>query len=382
MAGIYIHIPFCRQKCNYCNFYSLASTKYKDEVFEAILQELMQRKDFLANETVETLYIGGGTPSLINATEMARLIDQVGRYYDTSVLSEITIEANPEDITSANLSDWGNAGINRLSIGVQSFRQEDLDFLNRPHTTQQIEIAIIEALNHGFSNLSIDLIYGIPTLNNFGWEANLYHAFSFAIPHISAYSLTVEQNTPLDLFIKKGRLPDIDENRAVEQYHILTRVMKEQGFEHYEISNFCQTDAYSKHNTSYWQKKNYLGIGPSAHSFKNQSRSWNISNLKEYIDSVKAGKVISESEELTLTDQFNEYIMTSLRTLWGCDLKIIREKFGMHSYNQLLHEADLYIKEGKLLIKAEHMLIPPEWRLFTDGIASSLFSLPEEIETK
>lgn len=377
MAGIYIHIPFCRHKCNYCNFYSLATKRYQEEVFEAMLLELHQRKDYLADEPVDTLYFGGGTPSLLEAQKIALLIDEVDKLYNTSTLSEITLEANPEDITKEKLNDWDHAGINRLSIGVQSFRQEDLDFLQRPHSVQQVDIAILEALNHGFQNLSIDLIYGIPTLNSFGWEANLYHAFSYGIPHISAYSLTVEAKTPLHFAIRKEKLPPIDENAAINQYHTLTRLMGQCGYEHYEISNFSLPGARSKHNTSYWQKKPYLGIGPSAHSYNRDSRCWNVSNLNEYVSSVKLGNVSSQYEQLTASDQLNEYIMTSLRTSWGCDLKQVGELYGQGTRAKLLREAEMYINEGKIIEKANFLIVAPDWRLFTDGIASSLFTIDE-----
>lgn len=375
MAGIYIHIPFCRRKCNYCNFYSLATKQYHDEVFEAMKQELQQRKEFLAGEPIETLYFGGGTPSLFDSRKIAALIDEVDKYYNSSALSEITLEANPEDITKENLTDWENVGINRLSIGVQSFRQDDLNYLQRPHTVQQVDLAIVEALNHGFSNLSIDLIYGIPTLNNYGWEANLYQAFTYGIPHISAYSLTVESKTPLQHSIAKGKTTPVNENASIKQYNILTRLMLEQGYEHYEISNFCLPGSYSKHNTSYWQKKPYLGIGPSAHSYFKDVRSWNVSNLKMYIQSIHSGAVQCETESLSPTDQLNEYIMTSLRTGWGCNLKYIADTFGVNAYTMLQNEASLFLEEGKLIEKSGFWIVAPEWKLYTDGISSALFTV-------
>ncbi len=377
MAGIYIHIPFCRHKCNYCNFYSLASKRFQNEVFEAMLMELGQRKSFLANETIDTLYFGGGTPSLFDARKIAALIDEVGKHYDTSTLHEITLEANPEDVNKANLTDWDNSGINRLSIGVQSFRQEDLNFLQRPHSVQQVDMAIVEAMNHGFQNLSIDLIYGIPTLNQFGWEANLYHAFSYGIPHISAYSLTVEPKTPLYHSISNKKLPSVDENASIQHYYALTRLMAEHGYEHYEISNFCQPGAVSKHNTSYWQKKPYLGIGPSAHSFNKNTRSWNVSNLNDYINSVKMGAVTCETELLSPIDQLNEYIMTSLRTSWGCNLQLVQQLYGNTAALNIKRDAATFIAEGKIFEKSGFLIVAPEYRLFTDGLASSLFTIAE-----
>jgi oxygen-independent coproporphyrinogen-3 oxidase len=373
MAGIYIHIPYCRHKCNYCNFYSLASTRYMDRVADAIISELLQRKSYLKGHNVETVYFGGGTPSILEMPDIERIINAVYKNFPVSIDAEITLEANPDDLSPQKLNALKKAGINRLSIGIQSFRQEDLGFLSRTHTSEQVTQCISDSMQAGFHNLSIDLIYGIPTLTDEGWEQNLQKAFSFSIPHISTYSLTVEDKTPLEILIRKGTMKPVDENRSLSHYDILCRMMQEQGYSHYEVSNFCLPGAWSRHNTAYWQGKPYLGLGPSAHSFNGVSRCWNVANLAEYIQSIGAGKVKAEQEILSPTMQLNELIMTSLRTMWGCDLAEVKKKFGDKCANNLLDGASVFIAAKQMIYHDGKLMLTPEGRLFTDGISSALF---------
>lgn len=373
MAGIYIHIPFCKHKCNYCNFYSLASTRYMDQIGDAIIRELIQRKNYLEGQDIETIYFGGGTPSLIETSDIDKILNAIANHFNIQNEAEITLEANPDDLTSEKFSALKKAGINRLSIGIQSFRQEDLDFLSRTHSSEQVVKCIVEAHQAGFKNLSIDLIYGIPTLTDEGWQDNLKNAFSFGISHISAYSLTVENKTPLELMIRKGKIKPVDENRSVSQYHILNRMMQENGYEHYEVSNFCLPGAYSRHNTAYWQGKHYLGLGPSAHSYNGISRCWNVANLANYIETVTAGEVKSEQEVLSSVTQLNEYTMTSLRTMWGCDLVEVKKKYGEEIAESLLLDALTFIELKQMIYREGKLVLTPEGLLFADGISAALF---------
>jgi putative oxygen-independent coproporphyrinogen III oxidase len=377
MAGIYIHIPFCKHKCNYCNFYSLASTLYMDQIGNAVKSELVQRKNYLEGQLVETIYFGGGTPSIIETSDIGSILDTIHKHFHVAADAEITLEANPDDLTPEKLSAFKRIGINRLSIGIQSFRQEDLDFLSRIHTAAQVTQCIMDAKHADFHNLSIDLIYGIPTLTDEGLDENLRKAFSFGIPHISAYSLTVEEKTPLELMIRKGKMKPVDENLSLSQYHILSHLMKEHGYEHYEISNFCLPGAYSRHNTAYWQGTSYLGAGPSAHSYNGTSRCWNMANLANYIESVAAGGVNSEQEILSPVTQLNEYIMTSLRTMWGSDLVEVKRRFGMERAEHLLLDALTFIESKQMIYLEGKLVLTPEGRLFADGISSQLFAEEE-----
>jgi putative oxygen-independent coproporphyrinogen III oxidase len=377
MAGIYIHIPFCRHKCNYCNFYSLASTRNMEQVSHAIISELQQRKDYIASQKIETIYFGGGTPSLLETSEIENILDAVYKNFSVEKNAEITLEANPDDLTPEKLIALKKAGVNRLSIGIQSFRQEDLDFLSRTHTSSHVTQCITDAQQAGFQNLSIDLIYGIPTLSDEGWELNLQKAYSLGIPHISAYSLTVEAKTPLEVMIRKGKMKPVDENLSLSHYHILCRLMQQNGYEHYEVSNFCLPGAYSRHNTAYWQGKHYLGLGPSAHSFNGISRSWNVANIAKYIESAASGKVESEQEMLSQIMQLNEYIMTSLRTIWGCNLGLVREKFGAGAAENLLENAQCFIEKEQMVYRDGKLILTVEGRLFSDGISAELFTEPE-----
>ncbi len=375
MSGIYLHIPYCRHKCNYCNFYSLASNKYREELLPALRKEMALQQYYLEGEQVETIYFGGGTPSLLKHDELESLIAGIHKYFSITASAEVTLEANPDDLNFSKLKELKKAGVNRLSIGVQSFIDKDLRFLERRHSGSQARDCITRAQDAGFSNLSIDLIYGIPTLESKGWESNLQLATESGIPHISAYALTVEEKTPLSLHIQQGKMPGIEDEKQLEHFNMLTASLRESGYEHYEISNLCKPGMYSKHNTSYWQGKKYLGIGPSAHSYNGSSRQWNVANLGLYISAMNKGEVPFEKEILTTAQRYNEYVMTSLRTMWGCDLDLIRAKFGAGFLAQALSDARQFLENGMLVQRAQVLHLTDKGLFHADGIASAFFKV-------
>lgn len=373
MAGIYIHIPFCKQKCHYCNFFSMASQKNKVRFLEILNHEIRVRQSYLKDEKVSTIYFGGGTPSVLSLEEINTILKTLDDTYNISSEVEITLEANPDDLSKSYLKDLQQSLVNRLSIGVQSFFDEDLIYLNRVHNGQLALDRVKDALNAGFHNMSIDLIYGIPTLTNEKWEQNLQQFFDLEIPHLSAYSLTVEPKTALHQLIKKKKLKSIDDEQSIAHFKILQRRIKEHGFEHYEISNFSKAGYNSKHNSLYWLGGNYLGLGPSAHSFNGNSRQWNVSNISKYIQGGDNGELSYEKEILTKVQQFNEYVMTSLRTSWGCSLEHIENAFGLSYATNIESEIQVFMKKG-LVIKENNILyLSEEGKLFADGIASQLF---------
>lgn len=376
MSGIYIHIPFCRRKCHYCNFFSLASLKYKERFLGALKEEIFLRKKYLDGKPIESIYLGGGTPSILKIPEIEGILEDLRKYFILAENREITLEANPDDLDAGIFREYLAIGINRLSIGVQSFFDDDLEYLNRIHSGQRAEEAVRQAKDAGFSNISIDLIYGIPTLTAEKWQKNLEKAFSLEVPHISTYSLTVEPKTALDLLLRKKKLPGPGEEQILEHFRILLRMMKEQEFEHYEISNFCKNGFYSRHNSMYWQGGPYLGLGPSAHSYNGTSRQWNISNLVQYIDQINRNEPFFESEELTPVQQYNEYVMVSLRTMWGCDLNTIGERFGEEAVAHFSRLAARYLTSGELVEKTGIYYLTDEGKLFADGIAADLFLEP------
>ena len=335
MSGIYIHIPFCKQACYYCDFHFSTSLKKKDKLIQALVKELQLRKGELQNQTVETIYFGGGTPSLLTNVELKLLIDTVYKNYNVSNNPEVTLEANPDDLSNQRINELANTRINRLSIGIQSFFEDDLKCMNRAHSASEAKECLETAIKY-FDNITIDLIYGIPNMSLERWNKNLQIAFNFGVNHISSYALTVEPKTALDTFIKRGNYPPIDEALALQHFNHLVAETQKQGFVHYEISNFGKPNYFSKHNTSYWQGKHYLGIGPSAHSFNGKQRSWNVSNNTKYINDIQQNKLPQEVEILTKNNRFNEYIMTGLRTIWGVSLKRIETDFGLEYEEHLL----------------------------------------------
>ncbi len=372
MAGIYIHIPFCKQKCHYCNFFSVASVKYKTEFIEALKKEIAQQKDYLNNEEINTIYFGGGTPSMLSKEEVEIILDELRTYHSIANDAEITLEANPDDLDSAKIKAFSKSPINRLSIGVQSFLDDDLMFLHRVHTSEHALQAIKNSQDAGFQNLSIDLIYGIPGLTKEKWEHNLQSFFDLNIPHLSAYALTIEPKTALDVLIRKKKMPPVNEAESILHFETLIKQSEAHNFIHYEISNFSQAGFYSKHNSTYWLGGKYLGLGPSAHSYNGRSRQWNISNISKYISNSDHQEKY-EKEILSETQQFNEYVMTSLRTSWGCDLEHIKNTFGPMFYDHLIYSATKHIRNQKIEKIEGVLYLTAQGKLYADGIAADLF---------
>lgn len=373
MAGIYIHIPYCRQKCHYCNFFSVASSKYMPETIESIRQEALLQNQFLQGSPLKTIYFGGGTPSLISSSLLLKIFETLNSSYVISPGAEITLEANPDDITPDKLSAWKSMGINRLSIGVQSFRDEDLKYLNRIHTGNKAMECIELAKQAGFQNLTIDLIYGIPTLTDQDWKENLEIAVKLGIPHISAYSLTVEPRTALDVMIRKGRIAPVEEALSVSHFKLLMQYMLANGYLHYEISNFCLPDHFARHNTAYWQGEPYLGLGPSAHSFSGNSRQWNASGIPEYIRSIAEKNFPFDSEQLTDLQLYNEYVMTGLRTMWGCNADEIRQLYGEICHTEFTGRIRKFVDLGQVVKSGQQYRLTSAGKFLADGIASDLF---------
>ncbi len=373
MAGIYLHIPFCTQKCHYCNFFSLASKKNTAAFVSAICKEIILQKDYLQKESISTVYFGGGTPSLLNNSDLQNIFGNLYSTFKIEEDAEITLEANPDDLKIDKIRELSDLPINRLSIGIQSFFDDDLQFLNRSHSSLQASEAIFNAHKQGLSNISIDLIYGIPTLTDEKWKENIKIAIDSGVQHISAYSLTVEANTAFDLFIKKGKIKAPEEEQTARQFEILMDTMNNQGFIHYEISNFCKEGFFSRHNSNYWKHQKYLGLGPSAHSFNLESRQWNVSNLQKYIQSINAGSIPFEKEILTASQKYNEYIMTGLRTIWGIDLNEVKLKFGEENLFYLSKNSQKYINNKTIEIKNNALILTEKGKFLADGIASDLF---------
>ncbi|HET7000501.1 MAG TPA: radical SAM family heme chaperone HemW [Puia sp.] len=373
MAGIYIHIPFCKQACTYCNFHFSTNLDLQNDFTVALLKEIAFRDIYLQGESVETIYFGGGTPSLISPQSISQILDSVSRHFKISQDPEITIETNPDDIDMNRLNSWKQAGINRLSIGVQSFFSEDLLWMNRAHSGEQAVQAVEDSKKAGFNNFSLDLIYGSPALTDEKWDFNLHKAISLEPAHISCYALTVESKTALYNMIKTKKTVAMDPEKQASQFLTGVQRLEEAGFEHYEISSFARTGKRSRHNSSYWQSKKYLGLGPSAHSFNGTSRQWNVSNNALYIKSLMAGKVNFESENLLPKDILNEYIMTSLRTTEGLDLQHVAEHFGKQTGNLLESNASVYLNSNQMVKVHEKLKLTRNGKLFADGIASALF---------
>ncbi|MCF6297116.1 MAG: radical SAM family heme chaperone HemW [Flavobacteriaceae bacterium] len=371
MSGIYLHIPFCKQACYYCDFHFSTSLKKKSEMIQAIADELILRKNELT-QTIETIYFGGGTPSLLTIDDLRLLIDTVYENYSVIENPEITLEANPDDLNELKIEQLANSLINRLSIGIQSFFDDDLQFMNRAHNAKEAMNSLLVATPH-FDNITIDLIYGIPSMSVEKWKQNLQKTFDFGVSHISSYALTVEPKTALANFIKKEKYPPLDETLAANHFDVLMEETTKNGFIQYEISNFGKPNFFSKHNTSYWQGKHYLGIGPSAHSYHGKTRSWNVSNNARYIKSIQQKILPQEIEKLTNNDRFNEKIMTGLRTIWGVSLINIEKNYGIEIKNKLLNNAQKYIQNNTLKIKNNILLITDKGKFLADGIAADLF---------
>lgn len=373
MAGIYIHIPFCRQACHYCNFHFSTSLRSKNELVGALLKEMEMRKDYLQGESVTTIYFGGGTPSLLTDEELTVILERIHSIFTVDPDHEITLEANPDDFEAGRVALWKKRGINRLSIGIQSFFQQELQWMNRAHNSEQALEAIRMAKQEGIPNLSIDLIYGTPTLTDSQWEQTLDQVAQLDIPHISSYALTVEPKTALDHMIRKNKTANVDQETQSRQFHEMVSKLGQLGYEHYEISNFAKPGFRSRHNSSYWSGSKYLGLGPSAHSYDGGSRQWNVSNNAVYIQNIHAGTLLAEREDLTRQQQLNEYIMTSLRTVEGSSLSRIKMLSLPLEFQNILREAEKFSSLGKLQVTSEKILLTEEGKFFADGISASLF---------
>ena len=376
MSGIYIHIPFCKSKCYYCNFYSIISLKDKDKFINSLLLEIDLQKNYLNNDDeINTIYIGGGTPSLLDRHEINKILEKIFDSFNIIKNPEITIEINPDDINIQKANDLKLTLVNRVSLGVQSFFDDDLKYLKRRHDAEQALNSINLLQKAGYNNISIDFIYGIPTLSNELFKKNLEKAVSLNIPHISAYALTIESGTVLNNLIQKGKVkPPVDE-RTAEHFLLAMELLKKNNYQHYEISNFCKEGYVSKHNSNYWLREKYLGLGPSAHSYDLNSRQWNTSNINEYVKNTQINKIPSEIEVLTKKQKYNEYVMLSLRTMWGCDTVYIKKNFGSAFYNYIVSKIDSLIQDEMLTIKNKIFFLTDKGKLFADRIASEFFMI-------
>ncbi len=372
MAGIYIHIPFCRQKCYYCDFYKTVNTTLKPKFLLSLKAEAKVRKNYLRNEAVETIYFGGGTPSVLEAGELADILKHLNQLFEVQENAEITFEANPDDLTPAYLEAIKQAGINRLSVGIQAFQNRHLQKMNRRHDASQAIEAIHNAAKIGFNNISVDLIYGLPGLTETEWEDSLNQVFDLPVQHLSAYHLTYHEGTAFYTWLKKGTLRELSETESVNQFEILIDKAALAGFEQYEISNFARNELYSQHNTSYWQGKKYLGLGPSAHSFDQQSRGWNTSHIESYIKAIDNGLAFSEEEILSEKDRYNEYILTRIRTKWGVSLTAINELFGEEMKSYFLTQLAKYAQAGLVNLENDRITLPRKGLFVSDEIMTDL----------
>ena len=374
MAGIYIHIPFCKQACHYCDFHFSTSLKKKEQMLAGLKHEMALRQNELDGEIIETIYFGGGTPSILEVDEINDLIQTVYNLFEVNENPEITLEANPDDLDKATLYKLAASRVNRLSIGIQSFYEDDLKMMNRAHNSTEA-IECLEIATSLFDNISIDLIYGIPNMSNERWLSNVQRILDLDIPHISCYALTVEERTALNKLIKKGVIPSPEEEVAHQHFMLLIETLKSNGYIHYELSNFAKSGYYSKNNSAYWLGKKYLGIGPSAHSFDGVHRSWNIANNSLYIKDISEDKLPREIEELNLTDRYNEYIMTGLRTIWGVDLTRVEREFGKTYHDYLVKLSAPFLEEALMHKEGDILTITNKGKFLSDGIASDLFYL-------
>lgn len=377
MAGIYIHIPFCKQACHYCNFHFSTSLRHRGEMVAAICKEIDLQQDFLPTKELTTIYFGGGTPSLLKTEEIHQILNCLSRYYSWNDEIEITLEANPDDISSTKISNLKAGGVNRLSIGIQSFIDTELLASNRAHNAQESLHAVQICQDAGIDNLSVDIIYGMPDSNQETWQYNIDKALDLEVDHISSYALTVEPKTVLDHMVKKGSINLPSELIVSKQYLQLIKALSASGYDHYEISNFAKPDKYAIHNTNYWKSIPYLGLGPSAHSYQTTFRQWNINNNAKYIESIEKGVVPAEIEQTNYPDQFNEYIMTRLRTMWGIDIRDLENKFN-DQLSTVHTDIAPYIQSQHVKLEDHHYKLTPEGRLLADRIASDLFLVDEE----
>lgn len=374
MAGIYLHIPFCKQACHYCNFHFSTSRTRQSEMVAMLCREIALRTDYLPTRQLDTIYLGGGTPSILTPDELNQLFDTVQAHYRVAPDAEVTLEANPDDLTPEKIRAIRDTPVNRFSIGVQSFFEEDLRFMNRAHRAQEAFDCIERAQAAGFSDLTIDLIYGSPTTTNERWVQNLEYAFAMGIPHLSCYCLTVEPKTALDHFVRQGKVAPVDEARASRQFELLLERSEPAGYEQYEISNFAKNERYARHNTAYWLGEPYLGIGPAAHSFDGQSRQWNLANNALYLKAMEKAEDafphdLFEREELSPDMRYNEYIMTGLRTKWGIDTEQLSPMYREHLKREMIR----HIRAGYVVVEDTAYRLTPAGKLLADRIAADVF---------
>lgn len=373
MAGIYLHIPFCKQACHYCDFHFSTSLAKKDELLAAMRQEIALQKNYLGTQNIETIYFGGGTPSILSAADLTTLLDEIIAFFPVSASAEITLEANPDDLNAQKLREIKQTAVNRLSIGIQSFYQADLKWMNRAHNAEEAESAVKRAQDSGLENISIDLIYGYPLLTDEKWANTLVKVIELEVPHISSYAMTVEPRTALASFIHKGKQPAMDENQSAEQFICLMNELGQSGFDHYEISNFARPGMYSRHNTNYWKGVSYLGVGPSAHSFNGEIRQWNVANNMHYLEALQRKRIPAEQEVLTLQNQINEYLMISLRTSLGIDFNVFETRFGGAALAAIKSELIRFENKGWIQQEANRVSLTRDGKLFADHIAAELF---------
>jgi len=378
MPGIYIHIPFCRQACHYCDFHFSTTLKEKKKLLNALRREIMLQREFFGEgrATLDTIYFGGGSPSILSGDEIKALMQEIEIHFSLANDVEITLEANPDDLNSEKLEALKSAGINRLSIGIQSFDDADLKWMNRIHSASQAVGSVKRAQQAGFNNITVDLIYGTPLLTDEQWKKNLQTVFDLNVPHLSCYALTIEPRTVLAHRIQEKKEKNIDDKKQAEHFEILLDMAEQNRFEQYEISNFAKDQKYSRHNSSYWRGEKYLGIGPSAHSFNGTGRQWNVRNNIQYIQSIAEDKIPAEKEILTPENKFNEYVMTSLRTMWGCNLETIRKNFGDEKAEGFFKQAMQYVNEGLMVQQKQNFILTKKGKLFADRIAAELFVAP------
>lgn len=372
MSGIYIHIPFCKKACHYCNFHFSTQMDLKPKLIKALLKEIELQKDYLDGDKIQTIYFGGGTPSVLSEKELEEIFSAIHKYHNVSIDAEITLEANPDDLTMATLMVLKNNRVNRLSIGVQSFVDKELDWMNRSHNAIQASQSIQDAQSIGITDISIDLIFGSPVSTYESWRGNILQAIAFNVPHISCYGLTVEPKTALEKMIQLGKMEAPNENAFEEQFFETIEILQSNGYDHYEISNYAKNNKYSQHNTNYWKQKKYLGLGPSAHSFNLNSRQWNIKNNPQYIQNIENGNLPFEIEKLSETDILNEYLMTGLRTMWGCEWSRF-EKLDYKIKNKLQKDLFEWEQQGKILSTNKSFSLTKKGKIISDHIISSLF---------
>lgn len=377
MAGIYIHIPFCKTRCIYCDFYSTTRSEWKERYIRSLCRELEMRSDYLAGAPIETIYFGGGTPSQLAGEDFQLIFNAIERNFGMKQVREITLEANPDDLTPEYVQMLAGLPFNRISMGIQTFNEETLRLLRRRHTAAQALAAVSRCREAGFRNISIDLIYGLPGETEESWEYDLSQAMALNVEHISAYHLIYEEGTPIYKMLQQHRVSEVDEESSVHFFSRLIDRLAAAGYEHYEISNFCRPGYYSQHNTSYWQGIPYLGCGPSAHSFNLTEREWNVASLNEYMEGIESGKRTYETEKLDTVTRYNEFIITSLRTRWGISLKKLKEEFGSELHQYCLDMAALSLKNGKLIEKDNTLSLTREGIFISDSIMSDLLKIEE-----